>query len=97
MASAVRTLTQTLVAATATNDTITGQHQYIEITNQTAGTVVYVSIGATAPTVAGDNSYVVLGNDVKKFPKQGTGKTGGTQVQMISAGTPVVTIAGVLL
>lgn len=97
MASAALTLTQTLVAATATNDTITGQHAYIEITNQTSGTVVYVNIGATVPTVAGDNSFAVLGLATKKFPKQGIGKTGGTQVQMISAGTPVVTIAGVNL
>lgn len=96
MASITKALTQTLVAATATDDTVVGQHSAIEITNHTSGSPLYVSIGATAPTVAGADFFVVLGGDTKRFSKQGGGKTGGTQVRLIAAGTPTVTIAALL-
>lgn len=94
MASVAKAITQTLVAATATDDTITGTHQYVSITNQTAGTVLYVSFGPTAPTVAGNDCFCVLGGDTILFARAGLGSPAGTQVRMISAGTPVVTIAG---
>ena len=102
MASVARAVTQTLVASTVTDDTITGTHAYIEITNQTAGTVVYVIIGNPAstivPTVAGNDCYPVLGGLTGRLfskPGIGTGNT-SSRVRMISAGTPVVTIAGKL-
>lgn len=94
MASVAKAITQTLVASTATDDTITGLHQYVSVTNQTSGTVVYVSFGPTAPTVAGNDCFCVIGGDTVTFARAGVGASAGTQIRMISAGTPVVTIAG---
>lgn len=99
MATALRAITQTLVAATVTDDTITGTHSYIEITNQTSGTVVYVIVVATVnntvPTVAGNDCFPVLGGTVARlFSKPGSGAGTSSRIRMISAGVPVVTIMG---
>lgn len=96
MASAYRAITQTLSAATATDDTLTGQFEAIEIVNHSTHTnnhVVYVSIGATAPTVAGDDFIPVLSQQRVRIGAQAG--TGGTRVRMISAADPVVTIIGI--
>ncbi len=96
MASAAIAITQTLTANTATDDSLTSTHEKIEITNHTSSTVVYVSIGATAPTVAGNDFVPVLGGVTRMFPRAGVGNGGSTRVRLISAGTPTVTITALL-
>jgi hypothetical protein len=95
MATVARAKTQTLSANTATDDSISDSHTGIEVINHTASTVVYVSIGATAPTVAGDNFIPVLGGTSRVFGARGIGGGGTTRVRLISSGTPTVTIVGV--
>lgn len=95
MATANLAITQTLTAATATDDTITGIYPFIEIINhasKSSNHVVYVSIGATAPTVAGNDFIPVLAEERIRFGAQRG--TAGTRVRMISANNPVVTIRG---
>lgn len=98
MASAVKAITQTLTASTATNDTLTGTWDYIEIVNhstQANNHLVYVSIGSTVPTVAGDNFQVVLPQERVRVGAQRSAT--GTNVRMISAANPVVTIVGIAI
>ena len=96
MASANRAITQTLTAATATDDTLTGNWRYIEIVNHSTHTnnhVVYVSIGSTAPTVAGNDFQVVLAQErIRVGAQRGSA---GTNVRLISAANPTVTIIGI--
>ena len=93
MATLTAANTQTLAAATPTNDTVTAAHTFLEVVNQTAATVVYVVVGAASvPAVAGSGAIPVLGGTSRRFMKPGARVSTGTQIQMISAGTPVVTI-----
>jgi hypothetical protein len=96
MATAYRAITQTLTAATATDDTLTGVFEAIEIVNHSTHTnnhTVYVSIGATAPTVAGNDFIPVLAQQRVRVGAQAG--SAGTQVRLISAANPVVTIIGI--
>lgn len=96
MASARTAITQTLTAATATDDTLTGIYKSIEIVNhatKSSNHVVYVSIGATAPTVAGNDFIPVLAEERIRIGAQPG--AAGTRVRMISANNPVVTIIGI--
>lgn len=95
MATAKTVITQTLTANTATDDTLTGIFREIEIVNQLGNHnhVVYVSIGATAPTVAGNEFIPVLPNERVRVGAQAGGA--GTRVRLISAGNPAVSIIGI--
>lgn len=96
MATALKAITQTLTASTATDDTLTGIYDFIEIVNHATHTnnhVVYVSIGATAPTVAGNDFIPVLSQQRVRIGAQPG--SAGTRVRMISANNPTVTIYGI--
>lgn len=90
MADITKTLTQTLVAATATDDTIISQATACEIVNHGSGTV-YVRVDGTAPTVAGAGSYPVLANERVRLSFAGS-LADTLAVRLISAGTPTVSI-----
>jgi hypothetical protein len=95
MASAYKAITQTLTAATATNDTLTGPWSVIEVVNHTTHTnnhVVYVSIGSAVPTVAGNDFIPVLPQQRVRLGAQPG--NAGTTVRLISSANPTVTIIG---
>lgn len=94
MANITTAATQTLVAATATSDTIISQCSHIEIVNHGSG-VIYARFDGTAPTVAGAGCFPVLAGE--RFRYRAPGPNGTPQVGLISAGTPTVSIIGLNL
>lgn len=94
MASITKAYTQTLSAATATDDTVTGTSNAVEIVNHGSGTV-YFRFGSTAPTVAGADCQPVLAGERVRVAS-GAPFT-NTQIRMISAGTPTVSIVALIV
>jgi hypothetical protein len=85
----------TLTASTVDSLTITGQHTAVEIAHHnTSASPVYflVSKAATTPAVAADDTEVVLPGERIKVSVGNA----GTVVSVISAGTPTISVIGVL-
>lgn len=81
----------TLVAATATTVTLDQDYSEVSIVHHgDAADPVYFTVDGAAPTVAGAGTDVVLsgGYVVTSAP----GGSGATVVQLISAGTPTVSV-----
>lgn len=87
--------TVTLVANTAQTVKVGAWDYGVWVENLTAGQVVWVRLDGTDPTVAGDDSYAVTG--ARNFPIAFTpSQNGSVDVRMISSGTPVVAVSGIV-
>lgn len=85
----------TLTASTVDSLTITGQHGNVEVVHHGDDTSpVYLNVlkAAATPTIAGDDTEVVLAGERVRFSISNT----ATVVSVISAGTPRISVVGVL-
>lgn len=85
----------TLVATQVDSLTITGQHTAVEVAhhnNDSAPIYVLVAPAATTPGVAADDTEVVLAGERVKLSVGNA----GTVVSVVSAGTPTISVIGVL-
>lgn len=86
----------TLVASTVTTLTFDSDFARVEVLNVTGSAAVYFSVDGSTPTVAGTGFHVVpatIGALEVPTPEN-TG--GNTVVKLISAGTPGVSVRGVV-
>ncbi len=84
-----------LTASTVDSLTITGQHGNVEVVHHgddTSPVYFLVSKAAGSPTVAGDDTEVVLAGERLRLSISNT----ATVVSVISAGTPRISVIGVL-
>jgi len=85
----------TLTASTVDSLTLTGQHTAVEVVhhaNVLNPVYLLVSKAAQSPTVAGDDTEVVLAGERIKFSVSNT----ATVVSVISAGGATISVVGVL-
>jgi hypothetical protein len=85
-----------LTASQVDTVTLTGQVNFVEVIHHgNVSNPIYVLIGAAAlvPTVAGDDTEVVLAGERVRF---GVGRTADPAISVICAGAATVSIVGVL-
>lgn len=96
-----RVTSGTLVASTVDTVTFTAYYAGVSITNRDASAEIFVRADGVNPTVEGDDCYIVPpGKTVTVYnglpvADQSTGVNAGTNVRLISSGTPKFTVAGV--
>lgn len=78
----------TLVANSASSQTIRCGPYGLWVVNRTAGTEIWVRLDGTAATVAGNDCFVVTG--ARNFPTPNRSVT----VSLISSGTPSYEVSG---
>lgn len=95
-----RVTSGTLVAATVSTVTFTNYYSGVRVTNRGTGDI-FVRLDKTDPTVGGDdcdvvpaNTSVVLYNPLP-VDDVAAGTNPGTDVRLISSGTPAFTVAGI--
>ena len=84
----------TLVASTVATMTFDEDFNEVEIINVTGDALIYVRFDGVAPVVAAAGTYVIL--DAKGGTKLKPRTSGPTVVKLISAGTPKVSVRGIV-
>jgi hypothetical protein len=89
--TAERSAHGTLVAATVDTVTLGADWAHVEVTNLDTTSPIYVRVDGTAPTVAGEETFVVPagGYRILEVPT-----ATDTVVELISAGTPDYAVTG---
>jgi hypothetical protein len=90
----MRAKTGTLVANTVTTVTLDGDFDAVDVTNVDGAAAIYIRLGGTAPAVGGgDENYGLPATAflTRRIPSV---ESGPTVVKLISAGTPIYTVAG---
>lgn len=84
----------TLVASTVATMTFDEDFREVEVSNVDGGAIVYFRFDGVAPVVAAAGTYVLPAaiGSVRLKPKT----SGATVVKFISAGTPKVSVRGVV-
>jgi hypothetical protein len=83
------------VANTVDTVSFTGDILNVEVCNRDGAAVIFFRIDGVAPTVAGDNTYVVLpGGALKVHPDLVDIVAGIEQVQLISSGAAAYSVTG---
>lgn len=77
----------TLVADTETDTTLSGQGDVLVVNH--GSDPIYATLGATAPTVAGDDTHVVPAGGYRVLEGN---ERGDQRVRLISSGTPAYSI-----
>ena len=89
-----RTMHATLVAATVDTVTLSVVSSTVEVVNRGATGDIFLTLDGTAPTVSGDDTFVVAANTARVFGNPlgivdaPHGDTPTTTVKLISSGTP---------
>lgn len=98
-ATTVDTVTLTVIAAdkaagapyTEVNGVQTYHYNKAEVINRDAAALLYITVDGSAPTAAGDGTFVVLPGQTKIV-----NLIVGQPIKLISAGTPAYSVHGVI-
>jgi hypothetical protein len=91
----MRAKTGTLVGSAVTTVTLTDDFDAVTVTNVAGAAALYLRLGGTAPAVGGgdDNYALPASYSTIRIPSAESGSP--TVVKLLSAGTPIYTVAGV--